>query len=64
MLVLGRARGERIVISDNIVIEVLEIRTDCAGGRVRLGITAPRELPVFREEISPNRDPEKKRETK
>lgn len=47
MLVLSRKRLEKIWIGDDIVITVLEIRAD----RVRLGITAPRELDVHREEV-------------
>lgn len=52
MLVLSRRRGERIVIGerpeDQIQVEVVEIR----GDRVRLGITAPKDLRVDRAEIS------------
>lgn len=47
MLVLSRHEDEEIVISDEIVITVVEIRGDC----VRLGITAPRDVPVHRREI-------------
>lgn len=47
MLVLERRRDESIVIGDDVVLTVLEIR----GNRVRLGITAPVETPVNREEI-------------
>ncbi len=47
MLVLSRTKGERIIIGDNITITVLETR----GDRVRLGIEAPREIPVHREEL-------------
>ena len=47
MLVLSRKSGQQIVIADNIVITVVEIRSD----RVRLGIEAPREIPVHRKEI-------------
>lgn len=47
MLVLTRKRGEKIVIGDNIVIEILEIK----GSSTRLGITAPSHIPVVREEI-------------
>ncbi len=48
MLVLSRKSGQQIVIADNIVITVVEIRSD----RVRLGIEAPREIPVHRKEVS------------
>ena len=47
MLVLTRKRGEQIVIADNIMITVIEIR----GGKVRLGIQAPTEIPVHRKEV-------------
>lgn len=47
MLCLTRRIDERIVIGDDIVITVLGIR----GDRVRLGIEAPRGLPVRRKEI-------------
>jgi carbon storage regulator len=47
MLVLSRKAGERIVIGGNICITVVGIN----GNRVRLGIEAPREVPVNRQEI-------------
>jgi carbon storage regulator len=47
MLVLTRKLDEEIVIDDVIVIMVLEIR----GDKVRLGITAPKEIPVHRREV-------------
>jgi len=47
MLVLSRKKDERIVIDDNIIITVIEIR----GDKVRLGIEAPKEIAVHREEI-------------
>ncbi|MCP3997440.1 MAG: carbon storage regulator CsrA [bacterium] len=47
MLVLTRRPGESIVIGENIVITVIEIK----GGQVRIGIDAPREVDVYREEI-------------
>ena len=47
MLSLSRKVGETFVISDNIEIEVLEIK----GETVRLGIVAPRSIPVYRKEI-------------
>lgn len=47
MLVLTRKRREEIVIGGDIVVTVLEIK----GGGVRLGIEAPRDVPVHRKEI-------------
>jgi carbon storage regulator len=47
MLVLSRKKNESIVIDNHIVITVVEIR----GDKVRLGITAPKEVPVYRQEI-------------
>jgi len=47
MLVLTRRVNERIVIGDNVVVTVLEVR----GEQVRLGIEAPRDVKVFREEV-------------
>lgn len=47
MLVLSRQRDESIIIGDNIVITVVDIR----GDKVRLGINAPTEIPVHRQEV-------------
>ncbi len=47
MLVLSRHRDESIIIGDNIVITVVDIR----GDKVRLGIAAPVEIPVHRQEV-------------
>lgn len=47
MLVLSRKRDERIVIGGDIVITVVEIR----GDKVRLGIEAPKDVPVNRQEV-------------
>ncbi len=47
MLVLTRKLGESIVIDGNIVVEVVQIE----GQRVRLGISAPRDIPVRRSEL-------------
>lgn len=47
MLVLSRKTGERFAIGDNIVITVVEIDR----GKIRLGISAPREVSIVREEI-------------
>ncbi|KAA0141033.1 MULTISPECIES: carbon storage regulator CsrA [Gimesia] len=47
MLVLSRQRDESIIIGDNIVITIVDIR----GDKVRLGIQAPTEIPVHRQEV-------------
>lgn len=47
MLVLSRQRDESIVIGENIVITIVDIR----GDKVRLGIEAPNEVPVHRQEV-------------
>ena len=47
MLVLSRQRDESIVIGDNIVVTIVDIR----GDKVRLGIDAPTEVPVHRREV-------------
>ena len=47
MLVLTRKAGESIVIGSDVVVTVIELR----GGQVRVGIDAPREVEVHREEI-------------
>lgn len=47
MLVLTRGPEQSILINDNIRVTVLSIR----GGRVRLGIVAPEDVPVDREEV-------------
>lgn len=48
MLVLSRERDETIVIGDDIRITVVDIR----GGKVRLGIEAPKDVPVHRKEVA------------
>ena len=47
MLVLSRKKNESIIIDDKITIVVVEIR----GDKVRLGIDAPKEVPVHRREV-------------
>lgn len=47
MLVLSRKSGDAVVIDGDIKIQVLDVR----GGVVRLGIEAPKQVPVFREEL-------------
>jgi carbon storage regulator len=47
MLVLSRKKNESIVINNNVTVTVVEIR----GDKVRLGIVAPKEVPVHRQEV-------------
>ncbi|MCC6850348.1 MAG: carbon storage regulator CsrA [Deltaproteobacteria bacterium] len=47
MLVLTRKVGERIRIGDEVTVQVLEVR----GGQVRLGVAAPSDVRIFREEV-------------
>ena len=47
MLVLSRKRNESIVIDDNVIVTIVDIR----GEDVRLGIEAPKEIPVHRQEV-------------
>jgi len=47
MLALSRKKNEAIIINNNIQVTVLEIR----GDQVKLGIAAPKEIPIYREEV-------------
>jgi carbon storage regulator len=47
MLVLSRKLGEKICIGNNICITVVDIER----GKIRLGIEAPRDVPIFRQEL-------------
>jgi carbon storage regulator len=47
MLVLSRKEGERIIIKENIIITVI----NCRGKKVRLGIDAPADVEILREEL-------------
>ena len=47
MLIITRKPGEKIMLGDDVTVEVIEV----SGSSVRLGIAAPRSLPVYREEI-------------
>ena len=53
MLVLSRKLGEKIFIGDNICITVVDIDR----GKIRLGIEAPRTVPIFRQELLPANAP-------
>ena len=47
MLALTRKKGESLIVNNNIEITVLEIR----GDQIKLGISAPKEVPVYRKEV-------------
>ena len=47
MLALTRKKGESLVINNNIEITVLEIR----GDQVKIGISAPKDVPIYRKEV-------------
>jgi carbon storage regulator len=53
MLVLSRKLGEKIYIGDNICITVVDIDR----GKIRLGIEAPRDVPIYRQELLPLNHP-------
>jgi len=47
MLVLTRKPGEGIIIGDNITVKIIELK----GGGIRIGIDAPRETKIYRQEV-------------
>ncbi len=47
MLALSRKKNEAIIINNNVEITILEVK----GDQVKLGITAPREVPIYRKEV-------------
>ena len=47
MLIITRRPGEKVMLGDDVVVEVIEV----SGSSVRIGIAAPRSVPVYREEI-------------
>ena len=47
MLIITRRPGEKVMLGDDTVVEVIEV----SGSTVRIGIDAPRSVPVYREEI-------------
>jgi carbon storage regulator len=49
MLVLSRKLGEKIIIGENITVTVVKIDRN----QIRIGIEAPSDVPVYREEIAP-----------
>lgn len=55
MLVLSRKKGEKIIVGKNgdIIFEVLEVR----GDTIRLGIVAPKDVPIYRQELLERQPP-------
>jgi carbon storage regulator len=47
MLIITRRPGEKVMIGDDVVVEIIEV----SGSSVRIGIAAPKSVPVYREEI-------------
>jgi len=47
MLVLSRKKNEQIVIDENVIVTVMQVR----GDKVRIGIEAPKDIPVHRKEV-------------
>ena len=47
MLALTRKKGESLVINNNIEISILEVR----GDQIKIGITAPKDVPIYRNEV-------------
>jgi len=47
MLALSRKKNEALIINNNVEVTILDIK----GDQVKLGITAPREVPVYRKEV-------------
>lgn len=47
MLALSRKKGEALVINNNIEVTVLEVK----GDQVKIGISAPKEVPIYRKEV-------------
>jgi carbon storage regulator len=47
MLALTRKKGEALVINNNIEVTILDIR----GDQIKIGITAPKDVPIYRKEV-------------
>ncbi len=59
MLVLSRKLGEKIYIGESICITIVDIDR----GKIRLGIEAPRDVPIFRQELLPLTQQQPQRQT-
>lgn len=47
MLALSRKKGEAIIVNNNVEVTILEVK----GDQVKIGIAAPKEVPVYRKEV-------------
>ena len=47
MLALSRKKGEAIIVNNNVEITILEVK----GDQVKIGISAPKEVPIYRKEV-------------
>ncbi len=47
MLALSRKKGEALIINNNVEVTILEVK----GDQVKIGISAPRDIPVYRKEV-------------
>lgn len=47
MLALSRKKGEAIIINNNVEVTILEVK----GDQVKIGISAPKEVPIYRKEV-------------
>ena len=47
MLALTRKKGEALMVNNNVEITILEVR----GDQVKIGITAPKDVPIYRKEV-------------
>ncbi len=47
MLALSRKKGEALVINNNVEVTILEVK----GDQVKIGISAPKEVPIYRKEV-------------
>ncbi len=47
MLALSRKKNEAIIVNNNVEITILEVK----GDQVKIGITAPKEVPIYRKEV-------------
>lgn len=59
MLILTRRIGERLRINDEVIVTILEIK----GNQIRIGVSAPKDIAVHREEIYRKSSPEQKAES-